>query len=56
MYLREVDRCLALVCLISEEDFHKRHLIDYNIECFKVGLKQLFSLTPDKLSTAGQKA
>jgi len=39
MYLREVDRCLALVCLINENDFHKHHLIDYNIDNFKTGLK-----------------
>jgi Ras-related GTP-binding protein C/D len=39
MYLREVDRCLALVCLIKADDFHKQHLIDYNIDNFKTGLK-----------------
>lgn len=47
MYLKEVDRCLALVCLIREEDFHKQHLIDYNIDNFKTGLKQLFQHTPE---------
>ena len=47
MYLKEVDRCLALVCLINEADFHKQHLIDYNIDNFKTGLKQLFQHTPE---------
>lgn len=46
MYLREVDRCLALVCLISQDDFHKQHLINYNIDMFKRGLKELFTHTP----------
>lgn len=46
MYLREVDRCLALVCLISQDDFHKQHLMDYNIDMFKKGLKELFTHTP----------
>ena len=50
MYLREVDRCLALVCLISQDDFHKQHLINYNIDMFKRGLKELFTHTPQQLA------
>jgi hypothetical protein len=49
MYLREVDRCLALVCLISQDDFHKQHLINYNIDMFKAGLKELFTQAPQQL-------
>ena len=37
LYLREVDKCLALVCLINEKEFHKQHLINYNIDKFKEG-------------------
>jgi len=42
LYLREVDKCLALVCLINESEIHKQHLINYNIDRFKEGLKRIF--------------
>lgn len=42
LYLREVDTCLALVCLINEREIHKQHLINYNIDKFKEGLKMIF--------------
>lgn len=43
LYLKEVDKCLALVCLINESRIHKQHLINYNIDQFKAGLKQIFA-------------
>lgn len=43
LYLREVDKCLALVCLINEEDFNRQHIINYNIDRFKEGLKKIFN-------------
>lgn len=42
LYLREVDKCLALVCLINESEISKQHLINYNIDRFKEGLKKIF--------------
>ena len=42
LYLREVDTCLALVCLINESEIYKHHLINYNIDRFKEGLKKIF--------------
>ena len=42
LYLREVSKCLALVCLINETEFYKQHLIDYNVDRFKEGLKKIF--------------
>lgn len=42
LYLKEVDKCLALVCLINENEIHKQHLINYNIDQFKTGLKMIF--------------
>lgn len=45
LYLREVDKCLALVCLINEKEFHKQHLINYNIDKFKEGLRKIFEAT-----------
>lgn len=38
LYLREVDKCLALVCLIDETKVHNKHLLNYNIDLFKTGL------------------
>lgn len=43
LYLREVDKCLALVCLINQSEIHRQHLINYNIDRFKEGLKNIFS-------------
>lgn len=42
LYLKEVDEYLALVCLIGEEEFQKKHLINYNIDLFKKSLQELF--------------
>jgi Ras-related GTP-binding protein C/D len=45
LYLKEVDKCLALVCLINEKEFQKQHLINYNIDKFKEGLRKIFDAT-----------
>jgi Ras-related GTP-binding protein C/D len=42
LYLREVSSYLALVCVLREESFAKRSLLDYNINCFKSSLEQIF--------------
>ena len=42
LYLREVDNYLALVCLLREQNFQKMGLIDYNIDCFKAALGEVF--------------
>ena len=41
LYLREVGRCLALICVIHEDQFAKRSLLDYNIDVFRDTLKSL---------------
>ena len=41
LYLKEVDKSLALVCLINENKLQKQQLINYNIEQFKEGLKSI---------------
>ena len=41
LYLKEVDKSLALVCLIPENRMNKQHLINYNIDQFKEGLKKI---------------
>jgi Ras-related GTP-binding protein C/D len=43
-YLREVNRYLALVCLLREENFEKHGLIDYNFHCFKEAIQEVFDL------------
>mmetsp|Transcript_17918 Transcript_17918/g.49709 ORF Transcript_17918/g.49709 Transcript_17918/m.49709 type:complete len:338 (-) Transcript_17918:109-1122(-) len=45
LYLREVDCCLALVCILREENFDRQHLLDYNIKVFKDALQQIFSVS-----------
>jgi Ras-related GTP-binding protein C/D len=42
LYLREVDKQLALACLVKEDAFDRQHLVDYNISLFKEALLQLF--------------
>ena len=44
LYLREVDSMLALVCLTRGENFKKKSLVDYNIGCFKEGLRRLMKI------------
>ena len=41
LYLREVDTMLALVCLTRSDNFRKKSLINYNIDCLKKALGQL---------------
>ena len=43
LYLKEVDEYLALVCLIGEDEFQKKHLINYNIDLLKKSLQELFN-------------
>lgn len=48
LYLKEVDKSLALVCLINENKLQKQHLINYNIDQFKEGLKSINLMTSTK--------
>jgi Ras-related GTP-binding protein C/D len=43
LYLREVNRYLALVCLLREDNFEKHGLIDYNFSCFKRAIAEVFN-------------
>lgn len=42
LYLRAVSNYLALVCVLRDEYFLKRSLLDYNIDCFTSSLNQVF--------------
>merc|ERR1719378_664823 len=44
LYLREVNRYLALVCILREDNFEKHGLIDYNFHCFKLAIQDVFDL------------
>jgi Ras-related GTP-binding protein C/D len=42
LYLREVNKYLALVCLMREDNFDKHGLIDYNFQCFRKAMGEVF--------------
>jgi len=42
LYLREVNKYLALVCLMQNKSFSKAGLVEYNFMCFKKAIQQLF--------------
>ncbi|KAK9505520.1 hypothetical protein O3M35_009558 [Rhynocoris fuscipes] len=44
LYLREVDKFLALVCILREDNFDKQGVIDYNFLCFKEAIQQVFEV------------
>ena len=44
LYLREINKYLALVALIRKEKFDKQGLIDYNFDTLKKAVLQLFDL------------
>jgi len=43
LYLREVNKYLALVCLLRKDNFDKHGLLDYNFQCFKQAIIDIFS-------------
>lgn len=57
LYLREVSKYVALVCVVREEAFAKRALLDYNINCFRKSLdlvlQQQHSPTVASMGTTG---
>lgn len=46
LYLREVNHYLALVCILREDNFNKQGLIDYNFQCFRQSIQDVFHFTP----------
>lgn len=41
LYLREVNRFLALVCLLREDVFERQGLIEYNFHCFREAIQEV---------------
>eukprot|EP00831_Metopus_contortus_P082905 TRINITY_DN9067_c0_g1_i8.p2 TRINITY_DN9067_c0_g1~~TRINITY_DN9067_c0_g1_i8.p2 ORF type:complete len:127 (+),score=26.18 TRINITY_DN9067_c0_g1_i8:183-563(+) len=48
LMLRQVEKFIALVCIVNEKDLAKKNLIDYNIDCFKKGLTDIFKVAESK--------
>ncbi|XP_077863006.1 ras-related GTP-binding protein C-like, partial [Saccoglossus kowalevskii] len=44
LYLREVNRFLALVCILREDNFDRHGLIDYNFHCFRKAIQEVFEV------------
>ncbi|XP_050027194.1 ras-related GTP-binding protein C isoform X1 [Dermacentor andersoni] len=44
LYLQEVNRFLALVCILRDENFDKQGLIDYNFQCFRQAIHEVFEV------------
>ncbi|KAF4523693.1 hypothetical protein B566_EDAN006064 [Ephemera danica] len=44
LYLREVNKFLALVCILREDNFDRQGTIDYNFLCFKQAIQDVFEV------------
>jgi len=55
LYLREVNRYLALVCILREDSYEHQGLIDYNFHCFRHGIQEVFELR-NKIATGSSTA
>ncbi|XP_005814137.1 ras-related GTP-binding protein C-like [Xiphophorus maculatus] len=44
LYLKEVTRFLALVCILREESLERKGLIDYNFHCFRKAIHEVFEV------------
>lgn len=44
LYLREVNKFLALVCILREDNFDRQGVIDYNFLCFRNAIQQVFEV------------
>jgi len=44
LYLREINKYLALVCYMRDDKFDKQGLIDYNFDCLKRAINKVFEV------------
>jgi len=44
LYLREINKYLALVCYMRDDKFDKHGLIDYNFDCLKKAINRVFEV------------
>lgn len=54
LYLKEVTKFLALVCILREESFERKGLIEYNFHCFRKAIHEVFEVgtSPDDVSSS----
>ena len=58
LYMREVNKFLALVCILREDSFDFQGLIDYNFHCFRRAIQDVFKVRAgavEKLSLESSK-
>lgn len=51
LYLREVNRYLALVCILREDNFIKQGIINYNFLCFRKAIQEVFEVRQKMLAS-----
>ncbi|XP_064359983.1 ras-related GTP-binding protein C-like [Dromaius novaehollandiae] len=56
LYLKEVTKFLALVCILREESFERKGLIDYNFHCFRKAIREVFEVGVASHRTCGHQA
>lgn len=44
LYLKEVTKFLTLVCILREDSFERKGLIDYNFHCFRKAIQEVFEV------------
>uniref|UniRef100_A0A8C5S4D6 Ras related GTP binding C n=1 Tax=Laticauda laticaudata TaxID=8630 RepID=A0A8C5S4D6_LATLA len=56
LYLKEVTKFLALVCILREESFERKGLIDYNFHCFRKAIHEVFEVGLSSHRSCGHQA
>lgn len=51
LYLREVNKYLAMVGILREDSFDRQGLIEYNFHCFRTAIQEVFSVRTGMMST-----
>merc|ERR1719154_588851 len=55
LFLKEVNKVLALVCILREENFEHEGLIDFNFSCFRRAIERVFAVRALARKPAGGK-
>ncbi|KAM8884788.1 ras-related GTP-binding protein C-like [Synchiropus splendidus] len=56
LYMKEVTKFLSVVCILREESFEKKGLIDYNFHCFRNAVQEVFEVSQDLLHKSAKYA
>lgn len=56
LYLRQVNRYLACVCICRAAAFEKQGMIDYNFQCFKKAIEEVFRVRRNALTLSAAAA